>query len=274
MAAVALRLAILTGLWIFCECQRHGPYADQYMGCYKDDRDRALGPKKYKEKSEPNSNGKCIRECGLSGFTFAGTEASIECFCGNRYDYDRHGHTQNECTRDCSGNNAETCGGNWRLQIYSDCGVEKGGCQHRCTEDKTDEWCSCDDGFWISPDDWKQCVGMFKAKQLFIGKKDGKMTVNRLMNAKCNLRYDEFERGGGGAGLVALNEGGRQSVTASTNSVTDFASDVATVSPLQLGASAAVSDFDILVLAWSFLECDFDFPLDLRKNETTSIWYK
>ncbi|ELU03997.1 hypothetical protein CAPTEDRAFT_119827, partial [Capitella teleta] len=32
-----------------------------------------------------------------------------------------------------------------------DCGVENGGCQHRCTEDKKDKWCSCDEGFEFPP---------------------------------------------------------------------------------------------------------------------------
>ncbi|ELU18569.1 hypothetical protein CAPTEDRAFT_140350, partial [Capitella teleta] len=40
-----------------------------------------------------------------------------------------------------------------------DCGVENGGCQHRCTEDKKDEWCSCDEGFEISPNDSRECIG-------------------------------------------------------------------------------------------------------------------
>ncbi|ELU16588.1 hypothetical protein CAPTEDRAFT_110143, partial [Capitella teleta] len=39
-----------------------------------------------------------------------------------------------------------------------DCGVENGGCQHQCTEDKRDEWCSCDEGFGISPNDWRKCI--------------------------------------------------------------------------------------------------------------------
>ncbi|ELU05433.1 hypothetical protein CAPTEDRAFT_191203, partial [Capitella teleta] len=141
--------------------------------------------------------------------------ASRECWCGNRYDYDRHGLTPNECTRDCTGSTNETCGGDWHIQIYSvcptgkykgegdpvindepncenechcdaelpcfftngtckdgcaigwrgitcnerDCGVENGGCQYRCTEDKKDEWCSCDEGFEISPNDSRECIG-------------------------------------------------------------------------------------------------------------------
>ncbi|ELU13528.1 hypothetical protein CAPTEDRAFT_117276, partial [Capitella teleta] len=39
-----------------------------------------------------------------------------------------------------------------------DCGVENGGCQHRCTENQRDEWCSCDEGFKISPNDSRECI--------------------------------------------------------------------------------------------------------------------
>ncbi|ELU03474.1 hypothetical protein CAPTEDRAFT_200995 [Capitella teleta] len=39
-----------------------------------------------------------------------------------------------------------------------DCGVENGGCHHQCTEDKREEWCSCDEGFDISPNDSRECI--------------------------------------------------------------------------------------------------------------------
>lgn len=43
-----------------------------------------------------------------------------ECHCGNNYNYDRHTHNQQlTCDETCAGNVAETCGGDWRLQIYS-----------------------------------------------------------------------------------------------------------------------------------------------------------
>ncbi|ELT94460.1 hypothetical protein CAPTEDRAFT_213477 [Capitella teleta] len=140
--------------------------------------------------------------------------SSRECYCGNRYDYDRHGLKPSGCTSNCRGNTGETCGGQWRIQIYSvcptgkykgagdpvindepncenechcdgelpcfftngtckdkcatgwrgitcnerDCGGENGGCQYQCTDDKRDEWCSCDEGFDISSNDWRECI--------------------------------------------------------------------------------------------------------------------
>ncbi|ELU04847.1 hypothetical protein CAPTEDRAFT_198510 [Capitella teleta] len=185
----------------------------QYVGCYRDkyEPNRALELLAYKDEkngSGVNSNGRCIRECSRLGFTFAGTEARNECFCGNNYDYDRHGERQNDCSSACQNNNNETCGGSWRIQIYSvcptgkykgaggvltdnkpncgnechcralpclylngtctdgcaigwrgdacnerDCDVGNGGCEHLCNKRRTNEWCSCDQGFLISHDD-------------------------------------------------------------------------------------------------------------------------
>ncbi|ELT95578.1 hypothetical protein CAPTEDRAFT_124803, partial [Capitella teleta] len=39
-----------------------------------------------------------------------------------------------------------------------DCEVENGGCQHQCTEEEIDEWCSCNNGFEIPDEDWRNCI--------------------------------------------------------------------------------------------------------------------
>ncbi|ELU08192.1 hypothetical protein CAPTEDRAFT_209122 [Capitella teleta] len=51
--------------------------------------------------------------------------AGDECHCGNNYNYDRHGSKPDHCTLGCQGNTAETCGGHWRLQLYSVCPIGK-----------------------------------------------------------------------------------------------------------------------------------------------------
>ncbi|ELU12231.1 hypothetical protein CAPTEDRAFT_199909 [Capitella teleta] len=192
--------------------------SDRYKGCYEDkieDGRRALEILAYKvDGNGVNSNGICLGNCSRSEYTFAGTQAGTECWCGNNYDYDRYGPYPEECTRECRNHANETCGGNWRSQTYSvcptgkykgegnpvindepncqnechctelpclyiegtctdgcaigwraddcnerDCEVENGGCQHQCTEDERDEWCSCDDGFEIPDEDWRNCIG-------------------------------------------------------------------------------------------------------------------
>ncbi|ELT88224.1 hypothetical protein CAPTEDRAFT_196125, partial [Capitella teleta] len=74
---------------------------------------------------------------------------------------------ENECHCDdelpcffTNGTCKDGCATGWRGITCNerDCGVEKGGCQYQCTEDKRDEWCSCDEGFDISPNDWRKCI--------------------------------------------------------------------------------------------------------------------
>ncbi|ELU06953.1 hypothetical protein CAPTEDRAFT_224633 [Capitella teleta] len=191
---------------------------DRYKGCYIDRATRSLEVGVHTETNYGtswNSNGKCIRYCSGRGYTFAGTEGEYACYCGNNYNYARFGPRPNGCSYNCRGNPTETCGGLWRIQIYSvcltgkykgagdpvidnkpncenechckslpclysngtctdgcatgwkgdacnerDCSVGNGRCQHQCTEDTTEEWCSCDEGYTISPSDWMKCVDM------------------------------------------------------------------------------------------------------------------
>ncbi|ELU14004.1 hypothetical protein CAPTEDRAFT_190050 [Capitella teleta] len=86
-----------------------------------------------------------------------------ECHCGNNYDYDKHGHRPKDCTLGCQGNTAETCGGHWRLQLYSDineCEVGEEGYDndcHNCNNTKGSHTCSCNRGYKLSSNG-KSCI--------------------------------------------------------------------------------------------------------------------
>ncbi|ELT87816.1 hypothetical protein CAPTEDRAFT_210861, partial [Capitella teleta] len=139
----------------------------RYKGCYEDAQTRALTLKAYKDSSENgvNSNGRCIRECANRGFTFAGTSTSNECHCGNNYDYEKHGKKAGTCTRKCHNNPSETCGGDWRLQIYSDvieCKGVKGkdyheDC-HKCLNTAGSYTCNCTGGYKVDPSTKQKCI--------------------------------------------------------------------------------------------------------------------
>ncbi|ELU12955.1 hypothetical protein CAPTEDRAFT_214247 [Capitella teleta] len=73
MAVILHYFVILTGLVTICEGQRHGSFEGQYRGCYNERSDRALESIAYFDIFGINSNGRCIRNCGFLGFTFAGT---------------------------------------------------------------------------------------------------------------------------------------------------------------------------------------------------------
>jgi hypothetical protein len=57
----------------------------------------------------------CTETCAVRGFPFAGTQDSVQCFCGARYG--RTG-TSDACNMRCGGNPNETCGGFWANLVY------------------------------------------------------------------------------------------------------------------------------------------------------------
>ncbi|ELU13427.1 hypothetical protein CAPTEDRAFT_196517 [Capitella teleta] len=108
-----------------CVCMCNSP--DQFVGCFLDSNQarRTLPFEAYRNFTF-NSNDGCIKACSAVGYTFAGTETIIECRCGNNYDYDQYGEEDvTQCTLDCQGNPSQTCGGNWRVQLYSVCPAGK-----------------------------------------------------------------------------------------------------------------------------------------------------
>ncbi|ELU00110.1 hypothetical protein CAPTEDRAFT_213719, partial [Capitella teleta] len=119
------------------------------------------------------------------------------CYCGNNYNYARFGTRPNGCSYNCrvcptgkykgegdpiingkpncenechcedelpclysNGTCTDGCAAGWRGDVCNerDCKFENGGCQHRCIEGKRDKWCSCDEGFDISPNNWRECI--------------------------------------------------------------------------------------------------------------------
>ncbi|ELU15243.1 hypothetical protein CAPTEDRAFT_202294 [Capitella teleta] len=103
----------------------HWTTKNQYIGCYFDALDDRAMDFRYKDITGRNSNGRCIRDCSSIGSVFAGTSARNECFCSKSYHHGTHDTKPDECLANCQNNDAETCGGDWRLQIYSVCPIGK-----------------------------------------------------------------------------------------------------------------------------------------------------
>ena len=57
----------------------------------------------------------CNRTCADRGFSFAGTQAGYQCFCGNRYG--SFGSATN-CTTSCTGDATKRCGGSWANSVF------------------------------------------------------------------------------------------------------------------------------------------------------------
>jgi hypothetical protein len=84
-----------------------------YVGCFKEHNPgRQLATNIYTDTKNSN-NGRCIDACHAAIYTFAGTQYSSECWCGNaipiQKDLDR------DCNFGCTGNLNQTCGGDGYL---------------------------------------------------------------------------------------------------------------------------------------------------------------
>ena len=94
----------------------------RYLGCFRDQQTNPLpGAIASRDLNGLMTNdagmtsARCIALCRSQGFTYAGTQYSTYCFCGNAYG--RSG-AANNCNMTCGGNPAEMCGGGWANSVY------------------------------------------------------------------------------------------------------------------------------------------------------------
>ena len=93
------------------------------LGCFVDKGDARDLP--VMSKSDRTTQKYCIIRCRSMGYKYASLQASDWCHCGNTYGI--HGRARDsECNRRCKGNKRETCGGNWRNEIFTT-GVRRSG---------------------------------------------------------------------------------------------------------------------------------------------------
>ncbi|KAI9759784.1 MAG: hypothetical protein M4579_002083 [Chaenotheca gracillima] len=81
----------------------------------------------------------CVDFCGTKGFSFAGTEFSDECYCGDSIPSDRMPTpgVPGDCTMACAGDDKEYCGGAQLISLYKKC---NGACENAAqglTDDPT-----------------------------------------------------------------------------------------------------------------------------------------
>ena len=95
----------------------------QYLGCYSDSSPNGrLLPQLYNN-GNANENGKCQTQCLAAGYTFAGTEYQVECWCGNTPPPSTYftSPTLNDCSFACPADGSQACGGNGGfISIYYD----------------------------------------------------------------------------------------------------------------------------------------------------------
>ncbi|XP_035697105.1 protein shisa-5-like isoform X2 [Branchiostoma floridae] len=92
---------------------------DGYEGCYTDNIFVRVFP--HEEKWDfLLTNARCVTHCRNNGYAYAGTQFALQCFCGTEQNFQNLGAalSDSECNSDCSGNNAEKCGGSLKLSVY------------------------------------------------------------------------------------------------------------------------------------------------------------
>ncbi|ETN45874.1 uncharacterized protein HMPREF1541_00055 [Cyphellophora europaea CBS 101466] len=88
-----------------------------YKGCYTDQGNpRTLGS--YSTNSNSNSVDSCVSLCYSKGYSWAGVEYGSECYCNNAGPGSAALKTDSECSKPCTGNAKQNCGGSMALQVY------------------------------------------------------------------------------------------------------------------------------------------------------------
>ncbi|KAL0953492.1 hypothetical protein HGRIS_004722 [Hohenbuehelia grisea] len=85
------------------------------VGCYSDAGDRTF-PGAHAA-NDTMTRGSCVAFCSAGGFSYAGLSYGYECFCDNAV-RGTGAPVNDGCTMPCAGNDKETCGGGWRLNVF------------------------------------------------------------------------------------------------------------------------------------------------------------
>ncbi|XP_034946782.1 xylosyltransferase oxt [Chelonus insularis] len=94
------------------------------LGCFQDDKiNRILGDY-YAVFKSTNSPKDCAFLCLQSGYPYAGTEYSIECFCGSEEPSALKRLPDSHCNMKCPGNRTQFCGGYLRISVWHT-GIQK-----------------------------------------------------------------------------------------------------------------------------------------------------
>eukprot|EP00795_Rhopilema_esculentum_P010608 gene10608-19347_t len=92
----------------------------RYVGCFRDEAQRALPDERdlnvYSLNSGETFISKCIEICKKKGSPYAGLQFRRECNCGDNYN--RYGRAQESDCRELCSDGKGKCGGSWRNSVY------------------------------------------------------------------------------------------------------------------------------------------------------------
>ncbi|KAF8860151.1 hypothetical protein BDZ45DRAFT_688777 [Acephala macrosclerotiorum] len=95
------------------------PTGWSYYGCYVDGLTGRILQNQLAD-NEENTLQVCVAACAAAGYTIAGAEYGVQCFCGDAiYNGGVLATNQADCSVACPGNTAEDCGAGNRMSLYS-----------------------------------------------------------------------------------------------------------------------------------------------------------
>ncbi|XP_062591129.1 sialate:O-sulfotransferase 1-like [Saccostrea cucullata] len=89
------------------------------LGCFEDNETRSFDPRNYHRLQ--NMDASVCRDHCLKidqEFKYIGLQHGSACFCGHHVKFWNR-RSDNECYITCPGNEKETCGGDWRNEIFT-----------------------------------------------------------------------------------------------------------------------------------------------------------
>jgi hypothetical protein len=102
------------------------PFSFSYQGCYVDDTQARILPVQQPDSSSLTVEG-CINTCSALGYSTAGVEYSVQCYCGtsilNGGYLATSPYARRSCKLPCSGDATEGCGGRVLMAVYSNGGL-------------------------------------------------------------------------------------------------------------------------------------------------------
>ncbi|KAI0721948.1 hypothetical protein C8T65DRAFT_692089 [Cerioporus squamosus] len=86
--------------------------------CAVDNADRIIADDVTTQTTD-NTPASCIESCAALGFGYAGVEFGNECHCGTGLDDAVESAPGSDCNVACVGDGTLSCGGSWRIQVYT-----------------------------------------------------------------------------------------------------------------------------------------------------------
>jgi protein xylosyltransferase len=106
-----------TSLPRFCPSQVDAKLRGEHIGCYQDTFAKRLLQGHTVKLKETNGPAACVEVCSKYGFSFAGVQYGVECFCGNSQPEAARELEDERCDMGCPGEEGETCGGYLTMEV-------------------------------------------------------------------------------------------------------------------------------------------------------------